>query len=114
MPCGIAEKHGNPVLGSPIWNVRAPMIMSTFTEGLDFSGKTVFPLTTYAMSGLGTHRTRLRRLLSGVTLVMKDAGTTFPLARTSGHNLAACPATVVTPQGRSSSANRPCAGPPRR
>jgi flavodoxin len=42
------------LLGSPIWNVKAPMIMSTFVEGFDFSGKTVFPFTTYAMSELGT------------------------------------------------------------
>jgi flavodoxin len=42
------------LLGSPIWNVRAPMIMSTFAESFDFTGKTVFPFTTYAMSGLGT------------------------------------------------------------
>ena len=42
------------LLGSPIWNVRSPMIMSTFTEGLDFSGKTVLPFVTYAVSGLGT------------------------------------------------------------
>lgn len=42
------------LLGSPIWNVRAPMIMSTFVESFDFSGKTVFPFTTHAGSGLGT------------------------------------------------------------
>jgi hypothetical protein len=42
------------VLASPIWNVRAPMIMATFAEGYDFSGKTVLPVTTHAMSGLGT------------------------------------------------------------
>jgi len=41
------------LLGSPIWNVRAPMIMTTFTEQLDFSGKVVVPFTTHAMSGLG-------------------------------------------------------------
>jgi hypothetical protein len=29
------------------------MIMTTFTEGLDFTGKTVHPVTTHAMSGLG-------------------------------------------------------------
>ena len=29
------------------------MIMTTFTEKYDFSGKTVHPVTTYAMSGLG-------------------------------------------------------------
>jgi flavodoxin len=47
-------RYDTVLLGSPIWNVRAPMIMSTFTEALDFRGKTVFPITTYAMSGLGT------------------------------------------------------------
>jgi hypothetical protein len=30
------------------------MLMSTFVEGFDFKGKTIFPFTTYAMSGLGT------------------------------------------------------------
>ena len=30
------------------------MIMSTFTGSHDFAGKTVHPVTTYAMSGLGT------------------------------------------------------------
>jgi hypothetical protein len=29
------------------------MLMTTFVEGLDFAGKTVHPLTTHAMSGLG-------------------------------------------------------------
>ncbi|WP_234048049.1 flavodoxin [Streptomyces liliifuscus] len=48
------ERYDVVLLGSPIWNVRAPMIMSTFAERYDFRGKTVHPLTTYAMSGLGT------------------------------------------------------------
>jgi flavodoxin len=42
------------LLGSPIWNVRSPMIMSTFTEGHDFTAKTVLPFVTYAVSGLGS------------------------------------------------------------
>nr|WP_237526147.1 flavodoxin [Streptomyces sp. SID4913] len=42
------------LLAGPIWNVRAPMIMTAFTEALDFRGRTVHPVTTYAMSGLGT------------------------------------------------------------
>ncbi|WP_329206587.1 hypothetical protein OG257_09945 [Streptomyces sp. NBC_00683] len=48
------DEYGTVLLASPIWNVRAPMIMSTFTDAFDFSGKTVLPVTTYAMSGLGT------------------------------------------------------------
>ena len=30
------------------------MIMSTFVESFDFTGKTVIPFVTYAVSGLGT------------------------------------------------------------
>ena len=53
-PLASIEPYDTVLLGSPIWNVRAPMIMSTFVEGFDFTGKTVYPITTYAMSGLGT------------------------------------------------------------
>ena len=41
------------LLGSGIWNVRPPMIMRTFVESVDLSGKTIFPFVTYAVSGLG-------------------------------------------------------------
>ena len=30
------------------------MIMSSFVEKFDFTGKTIYPFTTYVMSGLGT------------------------------------------------------------
>lgn len=30
------------------------MIMTTFTDSYDFTGKTIHPVTTHAMSGLGT------------------------------------------------------------
>jgi FMN-dependent NADH-azoreductase len=53
-PLASIRPYDTVMLGSPIWNVRAPMIMSTFIEGFDFTGKTVFPFTTHAMSGLGT------------------------------------------------------------
>jgi flavodoxin len=49
----IADYH-TVLLGSPIWNVRAPMIMTTFTEGHDFTAKSVLPFVTYAVSGLGS------------------------------------------------------------
>ena len=48
------ERYDTVLLAGPLWNVRAPMIMTTFTEKLDFTGKTVHAITTYAMSGLGT------------------------------------------------------------
>jgi flavodoxin len=47
------DRYNTILLASPIWNVRAPMIMSTFAERYDFSGRTVLPVTTHAMSGLG-------------------------------------------------------------
>jgi flavodoxin len=48
------DQYDTVLLASPIWNVRAPMIMLTFADSHDFSGRTVLPVTTYAMSGLGT------------------------------------------------------------
>jgi flavodoxin len=53
-PLGSIDGYDRILLASPIWNVQAPMIMSTFAERYDFAGKTVHPVTTYAMSGLGT------------------------------------------------------------
>lgn len=72
------------LLASPIWNVQAPMIMMTFTEALDFRGKTVHPVTTYAMSGLGTTERDYAASCPGATIAeglavrgeeVKDAGT---------------------------------------
>jgi flavodoxin len=53
-PLASLRGYDTVLLGSPIWNVRAPMIMSTVTERLDFTAKTVHPFVTYAVSGLGT------------------------------------------------------------
>jgi flavodoxin len=53
-PLASINEYDTILLASPIWNVRAPMIMTTFAERYDFAGKTVHPITTYAMSGLGT------------------------------------------------------------
>jgi flavodoxin len=53
-PLASIDEYDTILLASPIWNVRAPMIMATFAEGYDFDGKTVHPVTTHAMSGLGT------------------------------------------------------------
>jgi flavodoxin len=48
------ERYDTVLLASGIWGNRAPMIMTTFAEGLDFIGKTIHPVTTYAVSGLGS------------------------------------------------------------
>lgn len=52
-PLSSIDQYDTVLLASGIWNVRAPMIMTTFAESHDFTGKTIHPITTYAMSGLG-------------------------------------------------------------
>ncbi len=48
-----ASNYDTILLGSPIWNVRPPMIMRTFIDNVDLRGKTVQPFVTYAVSGMG-------------------------------------------------------------
>jgi flavodoxin len=67
-PLASIDRYETIVLASPIWNVRAPMIMSTFAESYDFSGKTVVPVTTYAMSGLGTTKDDYARSCDGARI----------------------------------------------
>lgn len=62
------EGYATVLLGSPIWNVRPPMIMSTFTEEFDFSGKTVLPFATHAMSGLGLTEREYAASCPGATI----------------------------------------------
>ena len=53
-PLPTLTAYDTVLLGSPIWNVRPPMIMRTFIEGVDLRGKTVLPFVTYAVSGMGS------------------------------------------------------------
>lgn len=63
-----AGQYDTVLLGSPVWNVRAPMIMSTFVDGVDLTGKTVLPFVTYAVSGIGTVETDYRDMLPDATV----------------------------------------------
>lgn len=67
------EPYEAVLLGSPIWNVRTPMIMRTFVDGVDLRGKTIHPFVTYAVSGIGN-------TIEDYTLLCPDA--------TIGHGLA--------------------------
>jgi len=67
-PLKSIDKYDVILLGSPIWNVRPPMIMSTFAESFDFSGKTIHPFVTYAVSELGTTIETYRNLVSGAKI----------------------------------------------
>lgn len=52
-PLPAIDQYDTVLLASGIWNVRSPMIMTTFAESYNFTGKTIYPITTHAMSGLG-------------------------------------------------------------
>jgi flavodoxin len=67
-PMASIDDYDLVLLGSPIWNVRPPMIMHTFAESYDFTGKTVHPFTTHAMSGLGTAERDYRAACRGATI----------------------------------------------
>ena len=56
------------LIGSPIWNVRPPMIMTTFAESHDFTGKRVHPFVTFAVSGLGDTEAVYAAAFSGAPL----------------------------------------------
>lgn len=56
------------LLGCPVWNVQTPMIMRTFVEGVDLTGKTVHPFVSFAVSGMGRVRSDYTDLLPGVTV----------------------------------------------
>jgi len=42
------EQYDVIFIGSPVWWHTAPMIIATFAESYDFSGKTVVPFCTYS------------------------------------------------------------------
>ena len=67
-PLASIDQYDTVLLASGIWNVRAPMIMSTFADSYDFTGITVYPVTTYAMSGLGTAERDYAASCRGATL----------------------------------------------
>ncbi|WP_308124231.1 flavodoxin [Mycolicibacterium xanthum] len=62
------EQYDTVLLGSPIWNVRTPMVMRTFVEGVDLRGKMIHPFVTYAVSGIGATVEDYTRLCPGATI----------------------------------------------
>jgi flavodoxin len=67
-PLASIEPYRTILVGSPIWNVRPPMIMRSFLESFDFTGKVIHPFTTHAMSGLGTAMEDYRRTCPTATI----------------------------------------------
>lgn len=58
-------------LGFPIWWYTAPVIINTFLESYDFSGKTIVLFATSGGSGLGNTAEKLKSSVSD-TAVMKE------------------------------------------
>lgn len=67
-PLPSIDGYDTVLLASPIWNVRPPMIMHTFADSYDWTGKIVHPITTYAMSGLGTTEREYADACAGATI----------------------------------------------
>lgn len=63
------DKYDVIFIGYPIWNGTCPMIIRTFTESYDFSGKTVIPFCTHAGSGLGSSVSAIRSQLQSATVL---------------------------------------------
>ena len=56
-------------IGYPIWWGDLPMILHTFMEGYDFTGKTVIPFNTHEGSGQSGTQSTIRTKLSGATVL---------------------------------------------
>ena len=67
-PLASISEYDTVLLGSPIWNVRAPMIMTTFTDSHDFTDKRILPFVTYAVSRLGSVERDYAAALPGARL----------------------------------------------
>ena len=62
------SRYRTVLLGSPVWNVRPSMIMHTFIDQVDWSGKTLNPFVTHAVSGLGSTVRQYRDAARGARL----------------------------------------------
>jgi flavodoxin len=62
------DAYDTVLLGSPIWNVRPPMIMRTFADNVDLRGRTIYPFVTYAVSGMGNTIDDYTRFCRGASI----------------------------------------------
>ena len=71
------DQYDTVFLGYPIWYGGLPMIMYTFLEKYDMSGKTVIPFSTHGGSGWGSTRSELSTLCPNAEFVdgFSTAGT---------------------------------------
>ncbi len=62
------EKYDTVYIGYPIWWGSMPMIMYTFLEAYDMTGKTVIPFSTNEGSGWGSSKSELNTLCAGADI----------------------------------------------
>ncbi|MBR1699558.1 MAG: hypothetical protein IJ714_07230 [Bacteroidales bacterium] len=59
------ESYENIVLIYPMWWADMPMGVWTFLESYDFSGKTIYPISTHLGSGMGNSIATIQKLVKG-------------------------------------------------
>ncbi|MCD8301136.1 MAG: flavodoxin [Clostridiales bacterium] len=62
-------KYDIILLGFPIWWYEAPMIIHSFLESCDFSGKIIVPFATSGSSGMGKTNEKLKASCPGAVLL---------------------------------------------
>lgn len=80
------EEYDVIFIGCPVWWHTAPMIINTFSESYDFTGKTVIPFCTYA----STYRDEtLARIVELTPAAEHLAGEGFTSSRINAENIGA-------------------------
>lgn len=77
------DDYDTVFIGNPIWHGAAPMIIRTFYESYDLTGKVLIPFSTHAGSGLGDSERLARNYYPDNTVLSGLAvqGTNSPNAR---------------------------------
>ena len=75
-------------LGYPIWWSDLPMVVYTFLEGQDWTGKTIAPFSTHAGSGLSGTVEKIQSVCKGATVTegLSITGETAQNDRTSAES----------------------------
>jgi flavodoxin len=63
------ESYDIIFIGYPIWSNSLPMIMATFLESYDLTGKTIVPFCTYGSGGIGNSVSDIKALCPDVTVL---------------------------------------------
>ncbi len=62
------DQYDTIYVGYPCWWGTSPMVIFTFLESHDFSGKTIIPFTTHGGSGFGSSISDISNVVKGATV----------------------------------------------